>query len=107
MRAKLQTFAVMAAVAVCLGVTVMPERSATIDNFAFTPEELTVAMGTTIVWINRDDTPHTVTSADTPRPFKSAPLDTGDTFSHRFDHVGRFAYFCSLHAHMRGIIVVK
>jgi plastocyanin len=71
---------------------------------------LAVASGwlaATVVWTNRDDIPHTVTSADGPRRFTSPPLDTGDHFSYRFDHAGRFAYFCSLHAHMQGVVVVK
>jgi len=79
----------------------------TIDNFAFTPAEITVAPGTTITWLNRDDIPHTVTDAADPRAFKSAPLDTGDSFSHTFDAPGTYRYFCSLHAHMQGTIVVR
>jgi plastocyanin len=79
----------------------------TIDNFAFSPAELTVPVGTTVTWTNRDDIPHTVTSAETLRLFKSDTLDTDEHFSYRFDHAGRFAYFCSLHAHMQGVIVVK
>ena len=84
-----------------------PGASVSIDNFAFTPAEITVAAGTTVVWTNRDDIPHTVTAAETPRAFKSDPMDTGDQFSYRFDHAGRFAYFCSLHSHMQGIVIVK
>jgi plastocyanin len=84
-----------------------PEPAVRIDNFSFTPAEITVPAGTTVTWTNRDDIPHTVTSADDPRAFKSAPLDTGDSFAYRFDHAGRFAYFCSLHAHMQGVVVVK
>lgn len=87
-----------------------PDVQATIDNFSFTPPELEVPAGTTVVWSNRDDIPHTVTSAGTSaggQGFASPPLDTGDQFSARFDHAGRFAYFCSLHAHMQGVVVVK
>ena len=32
----------------------------TIDNFTFTPKELTVAVGTTVKWVNHDDIPHTI-----------------------------------------------
>jgi plastocyanin len=79
----------------------------TIDNFAFTPAEITVSPGTTITWLNRDDIPHTVTDAADPKAFKSAPLDTGDSFSHTFAEPGTYRYFCSLHAHMQGTIVVR
>jgi len=79
----------------------------TIDNFAFTPAEITVSPGTTVTWLNRDDIPHTVTDAADAKTFKSAPLDTGDSFSHTFDAPGTYRYFCSLHAHMQGTIVVR
>lgn len=79
----------------------------TIDNFTFSPASLTVAAGSRVVWTNRDDIPHTVTSADEPRAMKSEPLDTGDSFSHVFAKRGTFHYFCSLHPHMQGTIVVQ
>ena len=48
-----------------------------IDNFTFAPERLTLKAGTTVTWRNKDDIPHTVTSAT--RLFKSSALDTDDT----------------------------
>jgi plastocyanin len=78
-----------------------------IDNFSFNPSSVTIPVGTVVVWTNHDDIPHTVTSADAPRRFGSAPLDTDEQFSSRFDHAGRFTYFCSLHAHMQGVVVVR
>src|SRR5215469_8096645 len=48
----------------------------TIDNFSFGPQTLTIAVGTTVTWINRDEEPHTVVNEGTPRLFKSAALDT-------------------------------
>jgi plastocyanin len=79
----------------------------TIDNFTFNPAMLTVKPGTRVTWTNRDDIPHTVTSAARPPAFRSHPLDTGDAFEMVFDHPGRFSYFCSLHPHMQGTIVVR
>jgi plastocyanin len=79
----------------------------TIDNFTFSPAVLTVARGTRVVWTNRDDMAHTVVSAAKPPAFRSPPLDTGDSFATVFDRPGRFAYFCSLHPHMQGTIVVR
>jgi plastocyanin len=78
-----------------------------IDNFAFGPARITVAPGTKVTWDNRDDIPHTVTDAAEPREFKSAALDTGDAFSHVFSLPGTYRYFCSLHPHMQGTVVVK
>jgi len=61
-----------------------------IDNFAFGPKELTVAVGTTVTWINHDDEPHTVVSADDTKLFKSGALDTDDKFSFTFNKAGVF-----------------
>ena len=83
------------------------DANVTIDNFAFSPAQITVAPATKVTWSNRDDIPHTVTDAGEPRAFKSPPLDTGDTFSHVFSAPGTYHYFCSIHPHMRGTVVVK
>ena len=82
-----------------------PAADVIIDNFTFTPETLTVAIGTTVTWVNHDDIPHVV--AEKALKFHSPPLDTGDVFSHRFDQAGEIYYFCTLHPRMTGTIVVK
>jgi plastocyanin len=79
----------------------------TIDNFAFNPPLLTVAVGTKVTWINRDDVPHTATSTAKPRVIDSGPLDTDDQFTHAFVAPGTYDYFCAVHPHMTGRIVVK
>jgi plastocyanin len=76
-----------------------------VDNFSFTPKEITVAAGTTITWINHDDVPHTVVSTD--KKFRSKALDTDDQFSFTFTDAGTYAYFCSVHPIMTGKIIVK
>ena len=77
-----------------------------IDNFSFSPATLTVKAGTTVTWVNHDDIPHTVVSADTPRAFKSPPMDTDGSFSFTFSKPGSFSYFCSIHPKMTGKVVV-
>jgi plastocyanin len=77
----------------------------TIDNFVFTPQTVTVAKGTTVVWRNRDDTPHRVV-ATPPGRIKSPVLDTDETYSWTATDSGTFAYFCSLHPHMTGTVIV-
>jgi plastocyanin len=79
----------------------------TIDNFAFAPAALTVAPGTKVTWDNKDEEPHTVISADGGLLFKSPALDTDDKFSFTFNKPGTYKYFCSVHPHMVGTIVVK
>ena len=75
-----------------------------IDNFVFAPAELTVKVGTTVTWTNRDDIPHTIVSAG---KFRSKALDTDNTFSFTFTTAGDYKYFCSLHPHMTGMIKVE
>jgi plastocyanin len=78
-----------------------------IDNFTFNPATLTVTAGATVTWVNRDDVPHTATSSAKPRVFDSGALDTDERFSHVFDTPGTYAYFCAIHPHMTGKIIVK
>ncbi len=82
-------------------------RDVTIDNYTFSPGTLTVPVGTTVTWTNRDFEVHTVTADDTPPTFKSAGLDTDDSFSFTFSKAGTYSYHCSLHTHMTGKIVVQ
>jgi plastocyanin len=77
----------------------------TIDNFTFSPKELTVAVGTTVKWVNHDDIPHTIVQKKT--TFRSKALDTDDSYSYTFTSVGDFDYFCGLHPHMVGKVIVK
>jgi plastocyanin len=76
-----------------------------IENFTFNPAELTIKPGTKVTWTNADDIPHSVVEDGT--KFRSKPLDTGETFSMAFTDVGEFGYFCGLHPHMKGKIIVK
>jgi plastocyanin len=76
-----------------------------IDNFSFGPMELTVPVGTTVTWTNRDDIPHTVVSID--QLFKSKVLDTDEKFSFTFSKSGTYPYFCSIHPKMTGKVVVQ
>jgi plastocyanin len=75
-----------------------------IGNFTFGPQELKVKAGTTVTWANEDDIPHTVVS---PNNFRSKVLDTDGAFSFTFTTPGTYKYFCSLHPHMTGTIVVE
>jgi plastocyanin len=78
-----------------------------IDNFKFTPSALSVSVGDTITWVNRDDVPHTATSKDDPAAFDSKALDTDDKFSFTFTKPGTYKYYCKVHTHMTGSITVK
>jgi plastocyanin len=77
----------------------------TIDNFTFAPAELTVSVGTTVTWDNHDDIPHTVVEKN--KLFRSKALDTDESYSFTFTQAGTYDYFCGLHPHMVGKIIVK
>lgn len=96
--------------ALALGLAAQPaaageEVTVSIDNFTFTPAEVTVVPGTTVTWVNNDDIPHTV--VDKKQAFRSKVLDTEGKFSFTFMTAGDFTYFCSLHPHMTGKVMVK
>jgi amicyanin len=76
-----------------------------IANFTFDPPTLTVKAGTAVTWVNADDIPHLVSEKD--GKFRSSALDTGDKFSQTFSAVGTIEYFCAIHPHMTGKIVVE
>ena len=68
---------------------------------------LTVPVGASVTWINHDDVPHTATASSKPREFDSKALDTDEKFSHRFSKAGTYSYFCAVHPHMTGKIIVR
>ena len=82
-----------------------PTAQVKIDNFVFSPNPLTVAVGSTIRWTNQDDIPHNVVSDD--KSFKSKALDTDDTFTYTFTKPGTYTYFCSIHPKMTGKVIVQ
>jgi plastocyanin len=96
-----------AALAVDAVETASAKNEVAIDNFTFSPQVLTVAVGTKVTWTNRDDVPHTVTSPTKPRVLDSRTLDTDQSFSHVFDRAGTYEYFCAVHPKMTGKIIVK
>jgi plastocyanin len=93
------TLAAVSSLPVCAA-----DMEVNIDNFAFTPKELTVKAGTAIVFRNRDDIPHSVVG--TKGEFHSKALDTDDSFSFTFTKAGTYDYTCGLHPKMQGRIVV-
>ena len=105
-RRSLGAFAIAATLPLLLGSTRAraEDTKVSIDNFTFAPAQLTVKVGTTVTWKNRDDIPHTVVSAG---KFRSKTMDTEDSYSFTFTAAGDYKYFCSLHPHMTGTIKVE
>ena len=102
LRATLATIAIVAGLA--SGQALAADAQVKIANFTFDPPTLTVKAGTTVTWINADDIPHLVSEKD--GKFRSSALDTNDKFSQTFATAGTVEYFCAIHPHMTGKIVV-
>ncbi len=75
-----------------------------IDNFLFTPSDLTVAVGATVTWRNVQSVDHTVTGDAA--EFDSAQLPQDAEFSQTFDAAGTFSYHCEIHPNMTGTVTV-
>ena len=75
------------------------------DNFVFGPETITVPVGATVTWTNKDDIPHTSVSTD--GVFKSKVLDTDEQFSYTFTKAGTYPYYCTIHPKMTGKVLVQ
>ena len=76
-----------------------------VKDYMFTPLKLTIKAGAKVTWTNMDDEPHTVASDE--GLFRSAALDTNDSFSYRFDKPGTYHYTCTIHPRMVGTITVE
>jgi len=76
-----------------------------IKHHKYSPITLTVPVGTTVTWTNRDDDVHTVVS--TAQKFTSRGIDTDESFSQKFTAPGTYDYFCTLHPLMTGKVIVK
>ena len=77
----------------------------TIASFAFAPASLTVKVGTTVTWTNKDSTTHTVTSDN--NVFSSSDLASNASYSFTFNTAGTFSYHCAIHTSMKGTITVQ
>jgi amicyanin len=76
----------------------------TIENFKFAPQSLSVKVGSTVTWTNKDEEPHTVVNPG--GAFRSQSLGSGGTYSFTFNTAGTFDYVCSIHPFMTGTVVV-
>jgi plastocyanin len=74
-------------------------------GLAYEPADLEIAAGTTVTWVNGDVAAHDVTAAD--GSFASGTLQEGETYSLTFDRPGTWAYTCTLHPEMTGLVKVR
>jgi len=86
-------------------VTSATDTEISIEYMTFNPHTIVVATGTTVTWINNDDTTHSLTSPD--GWFGSDNRKPGEKFSYQFDKPGTFKYSCGIHTSMEGVIIVQ
>lgn len=77
----------------------------TIQNFAFNPPSLSVAVGAEVTWTNQDSTAHTVTFDS--GGGASDNLAQSATYKQTFSSAGSFTYHCSIHPNMTGTVTVQ
>jgi plastocyanin len=85
------------------------EVAVDIDTFRFAPDRTVVTAGSTVTWVNRDATRHTVTAGSVDEPdsrFDETVDEVGDEVTATFDQAGTYPYFCVLHPFMTGTIEV-
>ncbi len=91
--------------------TVQPSSNEiSIQDFAFSPSDLTVSAGTTVTWTNKDGVAHTITSGIPGSPsgtFDSGNISQNGKFAFKFSQAGTFKYFCKIHTMMTGTITVQ
>lgn len=80
-------------------------HTVTIDATSFSPAQLTIKPGDSVVWRNKDMIPHTATASGR-GGFDSGTLKPGDSWKYTFRNKGKAAYICSFHPTMKGNITV-
>lgn len=83
---------------------ILRESEIEIEDFVFNPKTVTIKVGTTVKWSNKDESSHRVTSDD--GSWGSNSLSKGDSFFYTFTQAGTFSYHCGVHPSMTGTIVV-
>ena len=104
-------WALLGVVALCSIAASAPQRASAGDSqivikgFMFMPTAVTIKVGSSVTWANKDDEPHTIAS-DTGL-FRSGAIDSDESFTFKFDRPGTYHYTCSIHPRMVGTIVVQ
>ena len=76
----------------------------TIQNFAFSPNSITISPGDTVTWTNNDAVSHRVTADD--GSWASSVLGPGQSYTHQFNSAGSVPYHCSIHPSMTATVQV-
>ena len=86
-------------------VVAIPVGAQSLGTRAYMPDEINVATGSTVTWMNTDRESHTSTSDES--GWNSGTIAPGGRFSFTFDRAGTFRYHCTIHPGMVGTVVVR
>jgi plastocyanin len=95
----------IAALLICAPAVSAQDKTVSIQDFSFSPGQITVAPGTTVTWVNKGPSPHTTTADD--GSWDSGTLQQGEDFSFIFDQPGTYTYHCSIHPDMTATVKVS
>ncbi|CAG9934064.1 Plastocyanin [Candidatus Nitrotoga arctica] len=79
----------------------------TIDAFQFQPDKIRIKRGQSVIFINKDEVPHTVTPDKNAHFVPSGIIKGGEQHEVLFESVGIQDYSCDFHPSMRGRVIVK
>ena len=80
-------------------------HTVTIEGTSFKPDALTIAVGDSVVWVNRDPFPHTATANG--GAFDSKNIEPEKSWKFTARKKGEYAYVCALHPTMKGLVTVE
>src|SRR5215208_1449666 len=95
----------IAALLICAPAVSAQDKTVSIQDFSFSPGQITVAPGTPVTWLNKGPSPHTTTADD--GSWDSGTLQQGEDFSFTFDQPGTYTYHCSIHPDMTATVKVS
>src|SRR5215208_4290108 len=95
----------IAALLICAPAVSAQDKTVSIQDFSFSPGQITVAPGTTVTWVNKGPSAHTTTADD--GTWDSGTLQQGEDFSFTFDQPGTYTYHCSIHPDMTASVKVS
>ena len=91
----------------CKNEVVVTPNQIILSGLLFTPDSMTVPLGSTVSWLNIESVTHTVTSdSGDSTIFNSGNMVKGNEFTYTFTKAGTFPYHCNYHSGMKGKIIV-
>ena len=97
-------FALVAGAGLGLAAAQGTTHTVVIDGVKYDPETVTAKRGDTVIWVNKDPFPHTVTAKGV---FDSREIPAGGSWKYEPRKAGEYDYVCTLHPNMKGTLDVR